>query len=592
MRRSFQNCCSQATVWAGLMLAALPVLAQLPDAPLILILNSYDESTAPYGRAREIFALELERRFDSPVLFRQYDLDERNDSQASRNQIKARLLRISYLESPPDLVVAIGPPAINFWLAHRDSIFPEAPLIAVTAEFAIDADELRPGDGAVVTRFSFADTADDILDLLPDTSEVVAVFGASDHERRLAALADDAFQAYSDRFNHEFTNDLSLESIQQRLAGLPARSVVFFGVFDSDIRGLYIDNYSGLSLVRAASSAPVFGPFDDLLGHGIVGGRLIQLDVIGHEMALTAEDILHKDSRESRWKVVELSDPVYDWRELEAWGIGADRLPPGSSIRFRPPTLWEQYAGWIMLVAFAVVLQSLLLGALLLQYRRRRRAERSSANLSRRLITANEDERRLIARELHDDLSQRLARVAIDAGFIASNAHSEAAKEVLENLHPELVRISKDVHDMSYRLHPSLVDDLGIAAALRAECERQRRRTDTVIHESISDVRKEISGDVALCIYRIAQEALTNAIKYAEADTIEISLQCDSRLLRLDVRDDGVGFDCDIAHGGAGLGLSSMRERAQLVGGSMSIRSRAGRGTTVSACVPCVGPGG
>jgi signal transduction histidine kinase len=579
----------QGAVCVCLMLATQPVPAQPAAAPLILILNSYDKDTAPYARVREVFTLELERSYGAPVAFRQYDLEARSDHQKSRDPLKARLLGVSYLDSPPDLVVAIGPPAIDFWLANRDSISPGVPVIAVAAEFTVDADKLRPGDAAVLTRFSFTDTAEDILDLLPETAHVVAVFGASDHERRLAAMANNAFQAYAGRFSTEYTNDLPLGSLQQRLASLAAGSVVFFGVFNSDVDGLYLDNYSGLTLVRTASNAPVFGPFEDLLGRGIVGGRFIRLDEIGRELALTAEDVLRGDSDPLRWKVIGLSEPVYDWRELQAWDIGAERLPAGSVVRFRPPTLWEQYAGWIMLVAFAVVLQSLLLGALLLQYRRRRQAERSSINLSRRLITAHEDERRLLARELHDDLSQRLARVAIDASFVASNPGSDAAGDVLANLHPELVRISRDAHDLSYRLHPSLVEDLGVGAALRAECERLSRRTDAMIRENICEVPRAVAGDAALCVYRIAQEALTNAIRHAGADTIEISLDSDSHALRLQVRDNGVGFDLADGLAGSSLGLSSMKERAQLAGGSLTIQTQRGNGTTVSAVVPCGG---
>ncbi len=592
MQRTILTFGFQAAVWAGLMLATSPTLAQPAAAPLILILNSYDESTAPYARAREVFTEELERRYQAPLAFRQYDLDERADSQHSQNSLKAQLLRVSYRDSPPDLVVAIGPPAVNFWLAHRDSVAPDAPLIAVAAEFTLDPDSFRPVDAVVVTRFTFADSLEDILYLLPETSHLVAVFGASDHERRLASMAKQAFQAYSGRLSFEYTNDLALGSLQRRLAHLPKDTVVFYGVFNTDANGLYLDNYSGLTLVRAASNAPVFGPFDDLLGRGVVGGRLIQLDEIGREMAVTAEDVLRKNASEPRWKVIGLSEPVYAWPELQAWGISADRLPPGSSVRFRPPTLWEQYAGWILLVAFVFVAQSLLVAALLLQYRRRQRAERVSLSLSRRLITANEDERRLLARELHDDLSQRLARAAIDASFLASSPGSDAASEVLENLHPELVRISKDVHDMSYRLHPSLVDDLGLAAALQAECQRLRRRTDTAIHENIDEAPKRVSGETALYVYRIAQEALTNAIKHAGADSIEICLEYDSGALRLSVRDNGVGFDHAGALTASSLGLSSMRERAQLVGGSLNIHSQRGRGTTVSVVVPCDGPAG
>jgi signal transduction histidine kinase len=151
------------------------------------------------------------------------------------------------------------------------------------------------------------------------------------------------------------------------------------------------------------------------------------------------------------------------------------------------------------------------------------------------------------------------------------------------------VRISRDAHDLSYRLHPSLVEDLGVGAALRAECERLSRRTDATIRENICEVSKAVAGDAALCVYRIAQEALTNAIRHAGADTIEISLDSDSHALRLQVRDNGVGFDLADGLAGSSLGLSSMKERAQLAGGSLTIQTQRGNGTTVSAVVPCGG---
>ena len=584
MRRGSVTYCFQAAVWAGMMIVALPVSAQEASTPLILILNSYDRSTAPYARARDVFTLELNRGYKAPLAYRQFDLEKRNDNQKRHDELNVRMLEFTFRESPPDLVIAMGPPALSFWLAHRDSIAAKAPVLVAAAEFAIDADQLRPDDRAVLTKFSFADPVADILALRPDTSNIVMVFGASDHERRLAGMAEMQLRQYSDRFSIEFTSDMAVGALQRRLSTMPKNSAVYYGVFNSDVNGLYLDNYSGLTLVRRSATAPVFGAFDDLLGKGIVGGRLIQLDEIGREMALTAQDVLQGTTRQSPRKVIDLSKPTFAWPELQAWEIDAGLLPPGSTVRFKRPGLWDLYAGWILLVAFVVVAQSLLLGAFFLQRQRRRRAERASLNLSRRLITAFEDERRLIARELHDDLSQRLARAAIDANIVASNPGSDAANSVLEDLQPELVSISKDVHDMSYRLHPSLVDDLGVCAALKAECERLRRRTDATIHENICDVRKQVASDTALCLYRIAQEALTNAIKYAEADTIEISLQKDIDALRLDVRDNGIGFD--IEHGHPGLGLASMRERAELAGGSLSIRSQPGRGTSVSATLP------
>jgi len=204
-------------------------------------------------------------------------------------------------------------------------------------------------------------------------------------------------------------------------------------------------------------------------------------------------------------------------------------------------------------------------------------------------LAKNEDERRHLARELHDDLSQRLARLAIDASYVSSNLGSDAANDVMKNIHPELVSISKDVHDMSYRLHPSLVEDLGIVAALRTECQRIRRQSDAEILEKYDEISQGIPTDTALNIYRIAQEALHNAVKCSRADTIGIVIECKQQLVSLEVNDDGIGFDVRSELAGGGLGLSSMRERALLIGGVLNINSQPGAGTSVSVSVPLQG---
>jgi len=142
---------------------------------------------------------------------------------------------------------------------------------------------------------------------------------------------------------------------------------------------------------------------------------------------------------------------------------------------------------------------------------------------------------------------------------------------------------------MSYRLHPALIDDLGLVTALQTECERLRRYTDVAILERFDKIPKQIPANVALCIYRIVQEAINNTVKYANADTIEIMLECEKDTLVLNVRDNGIGFNINHVTEQSGLGLSSMRERAQLAGGSWEIRSQPGKGTTVSATVPLNG---
>ena len=571
------------------MFSSCPVCAQTDETLQVLILNSFDENTAPYFVPRNIFMVELQKAHASPIAFRQFDLEQRSGEDLEREALKAQLLNNEYASTPPDLVVAMGPAAAGFWLKNRDPIFSDTAFIAAAADFAVADMRFQPGDAAVVTPFSFLSTVEGFLSVQPDTSHIVMIFGVSPDEQMLVSLAKKQLEGYSDRINFEYTDDLKLTALLNRIGELPSGAAVFFGIYYSDVDGVLLNHYSGLTLIRSSSSVPVFGAFDDQLGLGILGGRLIQLEKMGKEIAVTAHKLLYSTPSEVVWDLVDLGAPTYDWRELQAWGIEPDQLPAGSVIRFKPPTLWEAHARWIILATLVLSVLLLLISLLLLQNRRRRRAELASRALGRRLISAQEDERRYLARELHDDLSQRLARVAIDASYLASNQGSDATNEVLENLHPELVSISKDVHDMSYRLHPALIDDLGLVAALQTECERMRRYSDAAILEQYDETREQIPSAVALCIYRIAQEAINNTLKHATASTIEIMLECKKHTLILTVRDNGIGFDITNDTELTGLGLASMRERAQLAGGSWAIRSQPGEGTTVNATIPLQG---
>jgi signal transduction histidine kinase len=166
--------------------------------------------------------------------------------------------------------------------------------------------------------------------------------------------------------------------------------------------------------------------------------------------------------------------PQFNWREMQRWGISETRLPAGSEIFFRDPTAWEQYRVQILGTVAIVLGQSALIGWLLYEHRRRRRSEAAAHDLSGRLINAHEEERARLARELHDDVTQRLAMLAIDAGRKERVLSGSAADTVMREMREGLVRLSEDVHALSYRLHPSILEDLGLIEALKAECERSR----------------------------------------------------------------------------------------------------------------------
>ncbi|WP_141683990.1 PAS domain-containing protein [Rhizobium sp. AC44/96] len=216
----------------------------------------------------------------------------------------------------------------------------------------------------------------------------------------------------------------------------------------------------------------------------------------------------------------------------------------------------------------------------------RQAAEEEARELSGRLIHAHEDERARLARELHDDVTQRLAVLAINAGRAERSADSPADSAAMYEMREELVRLSEDVHSLSYRLHPSILEDLGLEEALRAECDRFAALERTIIHLDTENSTTNISPDIALCLFRIAQEALRNVGRHADASRVRVSLVRKGDKLNLTIQDNGKGYNSLAVTGKASLGLASMRQRARLVGGTIEIESATGTGTTVFASVP------
>ena len=215
----------------------------------------------------------------------------------------------------------------------------------------------------------------------------------------------------------------------------------------------------------------------------------------------------------------------------------------------------------------------------------------ASRNETRRLagsiLSAQEEERKRIARELHDDISQRLAAGAIEAGKAEQELTvPQPARAALARLKEHLIALSDDVHRLSRNLHPAILDDLGLKDALRAECDRVAERGRLAVNFRCGRLPACIPRDLALSVYRIAQEALHNAVKHAQTDRVDLILNADLEFLDLEVRDFGCGFDPAAGQRRAGLGLASMEERVRLVGGEVVISSNPGQGTSVQVRVP------
>jgi signal transduction histidine kinase len=204
--------------------------------------------------------------------------------------------------------------------------------------------------------------------------------------------------------------------------------------------------------------------------------------------------------------------------------------------------------------------------------------------LRRRLVRAQEEEHRRIARELHDDLTQRLAVLAIDAGKL-EQAPAEAVAERARGMREQLVALSESVHALSRQLHPSILDDLNLVDALRSECLSLAQRDGITVAYHARDVPEGLSRDVALCFCRVAQEALRNVARHARCPRATVRLVANEQELVLRVRDRGVGFDL-AGRGKTGIGLENIRERARLIQARLTVGSRPGKGTRITLRIP------
>jgi signal transduction histidine kinase len=224
---------------------------------------------------------------------------------------------------------------------------------------------------------------------------------------------------------------------------------------------------------------------------------------------------------------------------------------------------------------------------------RRRRAEeelRESReeyrDLSRKLITAREDARRRLARDLHDSFGQRLALISMLAGRMEIDSCAEDNLKGLKRIQEETSQLSRDVHDISRQLHPRIIEDLGLADAVASFCASFAKNESIPVEFNPGEIPLEIRRDTALNFYRIIQESMSNAARHAKAGRIKVDLDTAGGSLRLKVTDDGTGFDPEEARKKKRMGLVSLRERAAIVGGNIRITSLPGEGTTVAVEAP------
>jgi PAS domain S-box-containing protein len=218
----------------------------------------------------------------------------------------------------------------------------------------------------------------------------------------------------------------------------------------------------------------------------------------------------------------------------------------------------------------------------------RKKSEEALASLSGHLIEAQDEERKRIAREIHDDYQQRLAMVAIDLEEIAGNigrSNFDAASR-MRKLWNDVGELAADLHSLSHQLHSSALENLGLVAGIKAFCDEFSNQQALQVDFTYDNVPHEIPTEVNLCLFRITQESLRNVKRHSDSNRAEVRLEGIGDRLHLSILDRGKGFDHHVQSIQGGIGIRSMEERLRLVGGRLEVHSKVKEGTRIEASVP------
>ncbi|MGA2687001.1 MAG: ATP-binding protein [Candidatus Korobacteraceae bacterium] len=490
-----------------------------------------------------------------------------------------------------DLIVLLGPNAIQI-LAEPRTIFPNVPAVfCCSAPGQIDQTRIDRRSTGSWFQLEPSKTVEAALGLLPETRHLFAVGGQSAYDRRLTSLAKTALTSYENKLDVTYLTDLPMSELQERLRHLPEHSIVLYLSFFKDVQGReFLNIAEALPLIAGAANAPVFGIADTQLGHGVVGGFVVSFEEQGKIVGRDALEILAGKPPQDIPIVHGPSLYQFDWRELQRWKLDESRLPAGSTILFRQPTIWERYGGTLLIGLLVLVTLSLLIFYLLFERTQLDAARNEQIRLSGRLINAQEDERARLASELHDDFSQRLAVLSLGletAAEIVPESPAEANRQLHELIN-SAGELGADLHTLSHRLHSSTLERLGLAAGVAAFCKEFAAQRGIQVAFSHENVPRSVSPDISLCLFRIVQEGLRNVQKHSGAARAQVRIDTMDGTLHLSISDDGEGFDVDVKDGveRQGLGLWSMRERVRLVGGRFEIHSETQKGTRIEVWVP------
>ena len=437
---------------AILLAAQTPTLAADPEPKRVLMLHSFGPRFKPWSDYAQTIRSEISQQRQQPVDFLDHSLvNARGDDETSEAAF-VEYLHALYASRPIDLIVAVGAPAANFVQHHRQRLFPTTPMVFTAVEQRrVQYEKLTENDTVVAVAHDFSAAFDNILRVLPLTKTIAVVNGASPNEKFWLEELRRELAPLSGRVELRWYNERSFEDILIDAAKLPPHSAIFWHLMNVDAAGVAHEANDALNKLSASANAPIFSYDGSFFGEAIVGGPMYSVHKLGQITAAVAIRILNGEKAgDIKTPPTGFAAPIFDWRQMQRWGISDSNLPAGSTVYFREPTPWQRYSWQIALVTAIVLVQAGLISVLLREHRRRKVSEVQSrqrmAELARvmRFSTAGE-----LTASIAHEINQPL-------GSILTNA--ETADAILKSQRPDIAALP-DIVELKDIVNDILQDD-------------------------------------------------------------------------------------------------------------------------------------
>jgi signal transduction histidine kinase len=548
-----------------LVLAAAPGDAQpsVPPVRQVLVLQPFDRGNLIVDAFTGHFRVELDQHAGTPVNVIQVVVGPTGFVTAPEQEVVEYIRAIFAGRAKPDIIIAVSGPATLFARRYRQQLFPDTPLLfaAVDQRFLRDA-PLGDNESAVAVVNDYPQLVEEILQLLPQTRQVFMVAGSGLLSTFWRQQLDEEFKRFQNRLTFVWSEELSLTEILRHCASLPRDSAIFYLTFGTDAQGGAYADERVLAELHATASVPLFGMQSVYFGLGVVGGSMMPIDDLARSTADVAIRLLNgAPPRSIDVPLQQPSQAIFDWRELQRWGISESRLPPGSIVRYRAPSLWQEYRGTVLSTLGVLAVQSLLIIGLLHQRRARQRAEIESRN---NLSLAADASRRLtmsaltssIAHELGQPLSSMIYNAkAARMMMTVDRATPATIGEILSDIESEGIQATQIIarhrkmlqgHQLDAKpidLHNVIDEGLALVAH-----DMRARQIEVTLNLSSNPC--VVFGDQVL-LQQVVVNLVMNAMD-AMADTpparrrVTISTEVRATDVQISVRDRGTGLPTQI----------------------------------------------